>query len=210
MNQVAPTPPSASTESQARAERAPTAFGRRAVRCFVLLIIAVMLIDSAPQSWSWLGGPKRAVSVVLNRIGLWQGEWAMFAPDPVLNNGWFTADIQHTDGTASQLNSPYWIQSSSRDKFLRFRYLNYFNRLPAPYYQSARDDYADYLARKSRVPVESVKLYHTRVRLIMPEDGSLPKRDEADWMFSSEIVAKRTYQPPVPSNPTSQPISDQR
>jgi len=119
----------------------------------------------------------------------------MFAPDPVLNNGWFTAEIQSTDGTTSQWNSPFWIEKGSAEKFLRFRYLNYFNRLPSPWFEQAREDFTDYLARQSRMPVESVQLHHVRMRLIMPEDGSLPKRDEASWMISSEIVTKRKYQP---------------
>ena len=209
MNQVASAPISDVAESQTLSERGSAAVRRRAVRWFVILLITVMFVDSAPQSWSWLRRPKRAVSVVLNRIGLWQGEWSMFAPDPVLNNGWFTAEIHSPDGTVSQWNSPYWITSNSGDKFLRFRYLNYFNRLPAPFYQPARNDFADYLARKSPVPVESVKLFHTRTRLIMPEDGSLPKRDEVDWMFSSEILTKRTYRQPSSRHPSSQQISNQ-
>ena len=129
----------------------------------------------------------------------------MFAPDPVLNNGWFTAEIQKADGTQAQWNSPFWIESDSRDKFLRFRHLNYYNRLPSLWYHPAREDLADYLARQSDVPVDSIKLYHTRMRLIMPEDGSLPKRDEVDWMFSSEIVAKRSYAPGTSRQRSSEP-----
>jgi hypothetical protein len=204
MSQLEPDRTSQISQNISRAELRKSTVRRRAVRAFAIFFIAAMVIDSAPQSWRWLSGPKRAISALFNRVGLWQGEWSMFAPDPVINNGWFTAEIQNADGTSSQWNSPYWVEITNRDKFLQFRYLNYFNRLPSPWFQLAREDFADYLARKSRAPVESVRLFHTRMQLIMPEDGSLPKRDEAQWMFTSQPVVHRRY-----SQPQSQPPSDQ-
>lgn len=133
----------------------------------------------------------------------------MFAPNPVLNNGWFTAEIERVDGTQTQWNSPLWSQVDIREKFLRFRYLNYFNRLASVWGDEARDDLADYLARQSETPVARMRLYHTRMRLILPDDGTLPKREEAEWMFSSEPVANRTYSRPSPATHRSQPIDPQ-
>lgn len=134
----------------------------------------------------------------------------MFAPDPVLNNGSFTAEIEHVDGTRTQWNSPLWSQVDSREKFLRFRYLNYFNRLANVWGDEPREDLADYLARRSETPVASVRLYHARMRLILPDDGTLPKRDEAEWMFSSEPVANRTYSHRSPATDTLKPIDPQQ
>ena len=173
-------------------ERSPK---RALIRGFALLAIAVIVLDTLPRNWGWLTGTKQAVSSVLNRVGLWQGEWPLFAPDPVVNNGWFTAEIRDPDGTVTRWNSPFWSEASAWDKFVGFRYIDYFNRLTLPSNFPAADDFADYLAREVGRPVASVRLYKNQVLLQMPDDGSLPPREEIAWMFSSELVAVRKYQP---------------
>lgn len=168
---------------------------RRAVRLFALVAIFVIVLDTLPRNWDWLTSPKRSVSSVLNRIGLWQGEWPLFAPDPFINNGWFTADVRSGDGTVTQWNSPYWSEFGAWDKFVRFRHVDYFNRLTLRSNAPAADDFADYVARTSGKPVASIRLYKNQVLLQMPDDGSLPPRDEITWIFSSEPVSVRSYEP---------------
>lgn len=195
MNQIAREPPSQTRTGDRGSIGGQLKRRRCAARALVLVAAAAMVLPSAPTLSPWLAPSQQVLSWALDCIGLRQGTWSMFAPDPVLNNGWFTAEIQHVDGTQSQWNSPYWVEADSSDKFLRFRFLNYYNRLRASVHHGAGEDFADYLAHRSDVPVESVKLYHTRMRLILPDDGTLPKRDEVTWIFSSEPVAQRTYVP---------------
>ena len=168
---------------------------RAAVRFFALLITFVAVLDVLPRSWTWLSVPKQHLTAWLNHTGLWQGEWPMFAPDPILNNGWFTADIRATDGTVTQWDSPYWFQRSSWDKFVRFRHMDFYNRLPLPANRPAADDFADYLARQASKPTASVKLYKNHLSIQMPPDGSIPTRDEIVWLFTSEPIVTRSYHP---------------
>jgi hypothetical protein len=168
---------------------------RAAVRLAVLVIASAMILDTLPYSWKWLAGPKQYLSRVLNPLGLWQGEWPLFAPDPVINNGWLTAELQSTDGTLEQWDSPLWSQASGWEKFAGFRHVDYYNHVPLPANYPARDDLLDYLIRRAAKPVKTAKLYRNQLRMQLPEDGSLPPRDEIPWMFSSEIILRRTFQP---------------
>jgi hypothetical protein len=166
-----------------------------AIRCFALLIICVAVIDVLPRSWNWLAVPKQYLTAVLNRVGLWQGEWPMFAPDPIINNGWFTAEIHAIDGSVTQWDSPYWYLQSGWDKFVRFRHMDFFNRLPLLHNRPAAEDFADYLGRQAVKPAAAVKLYRNQLSIQMPSDGTIPSRDEIVWLFNSEPVAIRNYQP---------------
>ena len=168
---------------------------RTLIRVFALLVIFVIVLDTLPRSWGWLRPPKQMLSSVLNRVGLWQGEWPLFAPDPVINNGWFTAEVHAIDGTVTQWSSPYWSEASGWDKFIDFRHVDYFNRLTLRTNAPAADDLADYLACEANKPVARVKLYKNLVTLQMPDDGTLPPRDELGWIFNSEPVSIRRYQP---------------
>ncbi len=168
---------------------------RTVIRSFAIIVILVMVLDTLPNSWSFLSLPKRGLSFVLNRVGLWQGEWSMFAPDPVINNGWLTAELTTKDGRSIQWDSPHWSKSGIVDKFVRFRHINYYNRLPLLWNLKATDDFMDYLARQSGQEIARVKLYRNHMRLQMPEDGSLPVREEAEWQFLSELWVQREITP---------------
>lgn len=168
---------------------------RVAVRCFALIIICTMVIDALPYAWMGRNAVRRTLSAGLNRIGLWQGEWSMFAPDPVINNGWLTVELQSASGPTLQWDSPQWAQASGWEKFVRFRHLNFYNRLPQIWNLRATDDFLNYVARQSGEPVDKAKLFKNQLRLRMPSDGTLPQRDEVEWHFSTELWTQRDIQP---------------
>jgi hypothetical protein len=84
-------------------------------------------------------------------LGISQGEWSLFAPNPTLNNAWFSAELYAPDGTLTTWNSTYWGTASGTQKFREFRMLNFSNRLSRRD-PLARDDFADYVARKMLGP----------------------------------------------------------
>ncbi len=202
------------------------------VRLLVLVLPVVIAIDALPTMIPGIDFPKYYISPVLRSVGLWQGEWTLFAPNPSINNGWISAEIDGipsiSDPSTTEIltwNSPYWSRVTSWEKFYRFRYVNFYNRLPFRE-QDAANDFSEFIAREtlgsrlsaSRVaplrragepategtallPVGpekldiEVRLYHNNLTIILPEDGSLPSRDEETWMAVSRNLTIWKFQP---------------
>ncbi len=169
---------------------------KRYIRIFFLIAVAVMALDITPPSFPGMSRPKRWLSAVLNRVGLWQGQWVMFSPDPFLNNAYLTAEIDDKDGNRTYWDSPDWKQASSSEKFYRFRYMNYYNRIYIKENLLATNDFADYLAHtSSRSPVRRLTLVRTKMTMVLPEAEALPKRDDTIWISSSNFLTERHYDP---------------
>lgn len=226
---------------------------RSSVRRWLARVVAGSLaltiaIETCPRQFWGAQVAKEILSPVTARTGLWQGEWPLFAPDPVLNNAWLSAELTAPDGTLETWNSTYWASSSGWDKFRHFRMMNYANRI-ATRKLSARRDLAAYLLRDvfhreltplddhdpgdhepddlaqhpllsanpknatPNVPGSSnanlfpeetsgpeeqrwrLVLYRNRMDLALPDDGSLPSRDETTWILSSRPFLIREYRP---------------
>lgn len=117
------------------------------VRLFAAIMAAGLLVDNLPYEWTWATVPKHAVITIYQQLGLSQDGWGMFAPDPELDNGSIGAVVTLTDGREIMWFSPAWGEVGAGDKFRRFRYINYFNRLRLPENRPAAEDLADYLAK---------------------------------------------------------------
>ncbi|MCA9160792.1 MAG: hypothetical protein KDA72_20820 [Planctomycetales bacterium] len=207
------------------AQRPPNSWRRAAARTFFLVFASVLFIDTAPSTWTWMRPTKQFVSPALNYCGLWQGNWTLFAPNPILNNAWLSAVIYRPDGTQQEVwNSTYWANASGWERFVGFRRMNYRNRMAAIDPRAA-NDFTDYLARQLISPTahpvndqpsatatqpdepsqlsEStpstlpwrIVLSRNQLNLVLPDDGPLPKRDETMWISSSKNLAVREYQP---------------
>lgn len=154
-------------------------------RYFALSIMALIALDAWPvQKWNLR--MKVPVARIMDLIGLRQGSWAMFTPNPVLNNRWISADMQTKDGQTVHWDSPLWSRATGWDKFVQFRHINYYNRIFQSWCMAGARDFIKYLFKTFDQPLESVQLHINRMDLIMPEDGSLPPRDEAEWRLVSE------------------------
>ena len=154
-------------------------------RCFVLAVMALIAIDAWPPQ-SWCVRVKKPIGHVMDWIGLRQGSWAMFAPNPVVNNRWMSADIELANGQSVHWDSPIWSRASTWDKFVKFRHINYYNRVFQTWCMAGRNDFLEYLIREQDDSVDSIQLHLNRMALIMPEDGSLPVREETQWQLISE------------------------
>lgn len=191
---------------------------RNLVRVFVALSAACIAIQTLPAGWPWVAVLKPPVQRVLDPIGIWQGEWPLFAPDPIPTNAWLTAEIYAPDGSLEFWNSTYWADASGYEKFRRFRFMNYYTRAPING-QAAIDDFCDYLASQeigpnleaesydpeaeaesqddaSRKPAWRIRLYKSELKQIDQPDLRLPSRDEAISVASSKILTDRKYWQP--------------
>ncbi len=200
---------------------------RVAIRAFFLAFVAIVAIDTAPATWKWLQPAKQTLSPLLRRVGLWQGQWTLFAPNPTLNNAWLSAEVFRPDGTQEQIwNSAYWAKTNGWERFVGFRRMNYAIRMAAVN-PSVANDLCDYLARQliastarpiaqpivsgdaSQPPAGAADTAATRdlarpwkivlsrnqMSIVLPADGTLPKRDETISIASSKNLAVREYRP---------------
>lgn len=148
-----------------------SAWKRIAVKIFVLVLVSVIAVDTAPvsmvandQPLSFIYEIKVRLRPVLRAIGLWQGEWQLFAPDPVLSNSWWTieakgplaAELRATDDQLSgtlQLtdgyswNTPFWGEVSALEKTYKRRHVAYFRRM-SDFPRVVVRDYMDYWVRE--------------------------------------------------------------
>ncbi len=144
---------------------------RTAVRAFVIGLVALIAIDTAPFAMvagDWPLGIvydiKLRIRPVLRAVGLWQGEWQLFAPNPVLSNSWWTIEVKgrlagELDEVLGQSadslrlpegyswNSPFWGEVSALEKTYKRRHVAYFRRM-SEFPRMVVRDYMDYWVRE--------------------------------------------------------------
>ncbi len=170
------------------------------IRVFVLAMTFVMLLDITP--WGTLPSdlPKKCLVQLTCRLGIEQGQWTMFAPNPAMRTCWWTAEITDSRGNREDWAAPYWAISDGRQKFLQYRHMIFDDRLSWPNYHPATTDFANYLARtsgcgdanltaaeKSKI---KVVLYSNTLDLIPPDDGHMPTPDNITFLAASEAIAR--------------------
>ena len=171
---------------------------RSLVRLCFFALVGMMVMDVLP--WRLIPGdtPKSWNRALTTGIGVWQGQWKMFAPTPSVHKRWFTAEITHPGVAGQSWSSPYWGETGGWQKFYLFRHMNYFERLHSLRNRGAAEDFAYYLARTRRPHGESamgegdgtrVVLVSNGLKLVMPQDGRLPSKEEITWITFSDVVA---------------------
>jgi hypothetical protein len=223
-------------------------------KLFFVVFFVVIAIDTIPLAISSGPGPfsfvyslKTAIRPALRPTGLWQAEWRLFAPDPVIRNCWWTieakgelsGELQHElnpqgeqtePGQAIPLswNSPFWGEIGPAQKFFKRRHIAYTRRL-SEFPISVVEDYADHWVRErfgnrlhalgnlqlDDVLIENgllgssvagsidasepylleLNVYRNELKLSLPDDGSLPTREENVWLSVTEKYLQRRYGP---------------
>jgi len=112
----------------------------------VLLLIYLVLvgIDSLPIGWGRL---KESTEVVLEKAGLWQGGWALFAPNPDKVNASLSAGVEYADGTFQPWHSPDWQELTPWQKMREFRHMEFYDDIRLDRYSDAWPSFARYLSR---------------------------------------------------------------
>jgi hypothetical protein len=171
---------------------------------------------------------------------LWQAEWRLFAPDPVVNNCWWTIEVkgelsvelqnelrrpgqQSLQGEVGPLSwdSPFWGEVRPAEKFFKRRHIAYSRRL-SEFPVEVCEDFADSWVRErfgnrlhalANVPLENglsvnseadlpeaskpylleLNIFRNELKLALPDDGSLPAREETVWLSVTEKYLQRRY-----------------
>ncbi|GIX00821.1 MAG: hypothetical protein KatS3mg111_4153 [Pirellulaceae bacterium] len=172
---------------------------RRLCTVFVLGWCLVLFVDTSPWGAAWWDRVKLPLNTLLHHVGLWQGQWGMFAPGPSVNNWWLSAEM-HTDGGVEAWQSPFWMEVSAVEKFRRYRYMNYYNRIQLPQYHRAAADFARFLLRhrmldayryeRRTILAKRVDLFTNGLDLAPPPGSHLPAPEEIVWVSFSRRIAE--------------------
>ncbi len=208
---------SLTTNDEQQAASARTPAGVMAIRGFVFVFAVSVVVDTLPNSWIAMSPLKKWFNTNLGYMGLSQGDWPLFAPNPILKNGFIVAEVVDSENQQATWNSPDWARSSAWQKFYRFRHMNYFQRVGLNRYVCS--DLADYLHRAipSRVhatphirwsesneilppaelvlPIVKIRLYQFQQRMILTEETPLPKKSETTWSNRNRFLFQREYLP---------------
>ncbi|MGB0581521.1 MAG: hypothetical protein ACPGVU_17630 [Limisphaerales bacterium] len=105
---------------------------RYAVNIFIVCIIALFTIDGMPDFITSHVMLRDNLNPILKKIGLWQGPWDLFAPEPDKENIRITAEVIYADGGVFKWSSPDWRKKS------RWYLVRHYRR--QEYYDNARRD----------------------------------------------------------------------
>lgn len=204
------------TESTCSGSKLPNDKEHRiAIRGFVCLCALVIAIDTTPANIEFLNPIKKSLFPVLGSIGLSQGDWPLFAPNPILKNGTIVAEVTDGDRQQGTWSSPDWARATAWDKFYRFRHMNYYQRVGQNHY--ACSDLAAYLhrtipAKEHAVPAMrwseanelipgidlvppmlDIKLYQYQQRMVLSGKNPMPKQSETVWSNQNRFLLRREY-----------------
>lgn len=144
---------------------------RGVVNAFIAALLLLLLLDGLPFV------PLRIHSLVgpiVDRLGIWQTGWNMFAPTADTTNTRYFADIEYADGTVAHWNSPDWEHERGLPRFLNSRYLEYLDNAAQEASIDAWPALADHIARVHPGPhpqsaVRRVKIWAETARIEEPD-----------------------------------------
>lgn len=148
----------------------------RLAQLLLVLWLAVVVVDGLPL---WDQG-RQWIDPVLDKTGLWQGPWNLFAPEVDKVNIRVGATIHFADGQISQWRSPEWQDMGAVDRFLKFREMEWVDGIRIDDNRGAWDSFAAYLAKQAlhprgaNVPVARVRMTRYWAEIPPPERGVIP------------------------------------
>jgi hypothetical protein len=113
----------------------------------IVCFVGLGLIDATPITSATHARLKEAMDPFLDRIGLWQGDWRLFAPDPRSINVTVSARFIG-DGTSLEWSSPVWRELSLPEKFFLVRHTKFYDGLRLDQNSGAWAAFAEYLLRQ--------------------------------------------------------------
>lgn len=105
---------------------------------------SVCLIDGTPASSLVHKELDEIVTPVLVRTSLWQGDWALFAPDIDHYNSKIECVITWDDGTESVWTHPDWTDASWWVRFRSFRRMEYYESVVLAFGKQAWPAFANW------------------------------------------------------------------
>ncbi|MCB1122476.1 MAG: hypothetical protein KJT03_13065 [Verrucomicrobiae bacterium] len=159
-------------------------------RAGLVLFILVLAIDTIPARLGIHKTLQSWVEPVLDKVGLWQGRWELFGPEPASTNNAVAADILMADGRLFHWTSPDPAKWTVWQKFRNFRWNEYYDTVQLDDYQEAWPYLADWIAgtfESTDNPVVRVRLYRRWTNL---DEESLENPDPFPFSNGRMIFRK--------------------
>ena len=97
-----------------------------AANVFIVCFVTLGLIHATPVTSATHARLKSAVDPFLDKTGLWQGDWRLFAPEPRKINVTVSARIIG-DGVSLEWTSPNWRELAALQKFFTVRHTKFYD-----------------------------------------------------------------------------------
>ena len=157
---------------------------RRILNAFLAATVIVITIDTLPQSPPAL---QRAVTPLLVRLGINQGPWNLFAPEPDRTNTRISAEITYRDGEQRTWQAPDWSRASAWDKWVRHRHVEWYDHTPSYKHGQMYEAWCGHIARAARPDMDAAD-QGAEVRIIVAE-ATIPPAEQRPW---------RSFRDPLP------------
>ena len=151
-------------------------YKRYAANAFIAAILVLSLIDGLPEFGATHRRLKALIDPLMDKTGLWQGSWQLFAPEPQKYTIRLTAKIDYDEGHSTFWQSPDWSDMSILKRFTTFRMQEYVDYLGNRENAAALPALADYLARTIRHP-EHPKAQVSRITITAEYTATPPPDD---------------------------------
>jgi hypothetical protein len=160
-----------------------TSLRRYAVNTLIVAILLLVAIDTFPQSPTAL---RLAIAPMMVRLGINQGEWNLFAPDPDRVNTRLKAEITYRDGEHRTWLEPDWPRVSPWGKWLGHRHMEWCESIASQGGAPAWEPWCRHLARSQRPDWEDADR-GAQVRVIYHE-ALIPTAENRPWRSIRESV----------------------
>jgi hypothetical protein len=162
----------------------------KALCLFQGLLLLILLIGGLPNFHPAQKALREMLDPLIDALGLWQGQWELFAPDPDSINVRVVAVVEFEDGETAQWRSPEWQEMSVAAKFRHFRMAEYVDGIRKDPNRGAWPALANWVARQVNHPQgrdsDRVRVELWRHWVVIPPPGSplpplsppLPMREE--------------------------------
>ncbi len=130
---------------------------RRLHNLFIALLLFLLLEDGLPTTHDGHQRVKDFLDPVVDTLGLWQGNWRLFAPDPDHMNTWVEAKVTYSDNTEWAWKTPNWRERSYYEKFIQGRHPKFWDAFRLDKRKGIWPFVADYAARIAPTPASGAR-----------------------------------------------------
>ncbi len=113
---------------------------------FIASFLVAITIDALPSTSLLHNRLKSFIDPALDKVGLWQESWKLFAPDVDKMNSAVSAVLTYPNGDTIDWQSPKWGELSRTQRLRRFREIAFYDRIKNDNNSDAWRSFARYLA----------------------------------------------------------------
>ena len=166
---------------------------RRGANALQAMLLFVLLTSALPTVHPAQDALRETLDPFVDAVGLWQGQWELFAPEPDKVNVRVVAFVEFEDGVMGGWRSPNWRTLSAAARFRHFRLAEFVDGIRLDAHHGAWPAFARWVAREVKHPeggdAPAVRVTLWRYWVVIPEpqlplsllSDPLPMRLQAEF-----------------------------